>query len=393
VRIRIVVIANSIKGADIVLDDIEIEGIENVTADQLIAENTAGNTISVGMSGMAVSGVYPYSGGYAWFNYNYAADGFSIDIEYYEDFVLITAETLNAQNGGPPAPTPPVRLDMGYGGNGSTWLQYVAANDGNLSAAAIARLRDAFLQNQIGYIDPDPYCGIPDIVEIDSTQRDALVYNFEDDNFTWMQASVDQGNQLIPVVCMQYEFNPGWQARWSDLQTANNSWDDLQNGVDQWGDGSTPTKWSDFYYAGTDENMYWLTYTGVYRSDQLVKTDGMKEYFVERESIDLDDVNPAWTTNKFKHMRQFFFHLQSPTPVSETANMFGITFGWSLNLMDQPDWLEEGFVNLQTTANSGKYKYDFRSTGRYLAMRMTFNGTAEIKMTGGDMDVEESYGR
>jgi hypothetical protein len=231
--------------------------------------------------------------------------------------------------------------------------------------------------------------------------RYALVWNFEDDNYTWMDAAVDNIVDLTPVVCMQYEFNPGWQARWSDLQDAATIWgadgdttaNNLSAGTDPWGNGERPTRWSDFYEAGKEENMYWLTSTGIWRSDQLVKTDGIKEYFVERENIDLDDLVPEWTTNKWKHLRQFYFHLESPDSDSIEVNPFGISFGWSTNLMDPVDWLPESIVNLQTTDNGGKHKYDFRTTGRYLGMRMTFNGTLEIKMTGGDMDAEEAHGR
>jgi hypothetical protein len=38
-------------------------------------------------------------------------------------------------------------------------------------------------------------------------------------------------------------------------------------------------------------------------------------------------------------------------------------------------------------------KYDFRVTGRYLALRMTFNATDEIQMTGAVLDVSQTHGR
>ncbi len=53
---KLLIIANSFMGADIVLDDIEVEGIENITADKLIAEAAAGNTIKLLAS--AVDGLF-----------------------------------------------------------------------------------------------------------------------------------------------------------------------------------------------------------------------------------------------------------------------------------------------------------------------------------------------
>jgi len=152
--------------------------------------------------------------------------------------------------------------------------------------------------------------------------------------------------------------------------------------------------WVDFYSHGTEENMFWLTGSDLLRADQQIQLiDNPKEYFVERKHIDLDDLVKAWTTNKWKHLKQFYFHLQSPSDIGTDANTFDITVGWSKNLMDDPEWLVPATINLQSTTNSGEYKYDFRTTGRYLAMKMDFSNTKEIKMTGGDLDASESHGR
>lgn len=260
--------------------------------------------------------------------------------------------------------------------------------DGKLSAAAVEELVSALGRNQLGYTPP-AYCSNVNQgnAYIPTQARGALVYNFEDDNYTWMDASVDSGTALVDVACMTYAFNPGWAVRWSDLATEGSKWDGSVGTT-----LTTTTVWSDFYSHGTEKNLYWLAADGVYRSDQAVKTDGVKDYYVVRYAIDLDDMVPQWTTNKFKHLSKFYFHLESPTPVTG-ANNFDLTVGWGKNLMDSPDWTTQTTVSLQTTANTGAYKADLRTTGRYLSFRMDFDGTDEIAMTGGDLDVEESHGR
>jgi hypothetical protein len=220
------------------------------------------------------------------------------------------------------------------------------------------------------------------------TRRNALVWNFEDDNYTWMDAAVDTGTDLTDVVCMHYAFAPGWGVRWQDL---------IPEPTEIWKGGTgtiitATTKWSDLLSAGNDKHLFWLATDGVYRSDQAVKTDGVKRYFVERVAIDLDDLVPEWTTNNFKHLRQFYFHLQSPTPLDGTNN-FTMRVGWGKTLMDAPTWEPEVTVNLQETDSSGAYKADLRTTGRYLSIEMNFDTTNELKMSGGDMDVILSHGR
>ena len=54
-------------------------------------------------------------------------------------------------------------------------------------------------------------------------QGNALVWNCQEDNFTWADAYVDKATPEA-VVCMQYQFDPGWSVRWSDL---TETWADL----------------------------------------------------------------------------------------------------------------------------------------------------------------------
>jgi len=260
--------------------------------------------------------------------------------------------------------------------NNSTWDHQALGLGGQLTAGQADALYASFQNN---------FTDTPNT--IDTRTRTALVYNFEDDNYTWMDASEPTAEGLKPVVCMQYGFNPGWVTRWTDLIDTGETWADLL--------GEAPQReWIDFYSHGTEENMFWLTADRLLKSDQQIQLiDNPKEYFVERKHIDLDDLVQAWTTNKWKHLKQFYFHLQSPADIGDSANTFDIAVGWSKNLMDDPEWLAPSTINLQSTTNSGEYKYDFRTTGRYLAMKMDFSNTKEIKMTGGDLDASESHGR
>jgi len=220
-------------------------------------------------------------------------------------------------------------------------------------------------------------------------RREALVWNFEDDNFTWMDAAVDEDVSLDPVVCMRYQFDPGWQIRWSDWAVGGDletTWEEMNVG------GINETDWNETYSGGAEENIYWLTQKGVWLSDQTVKIDGFKRYFVNRENIDLNDVVPEFTTDRWIYAKQLYFHLKS-MPVDTDPNPFQIAVGWSDTLIDEPDYLPSSSINLQSRVNGGKVKYDFRSTGRYLALKMYFDGTQSIQMVGAEMDVEQTHGR
>ena len=220
--------------------------------------------------------------------------------------------------------------------------------------------------------------------------RLALVWNFEDNNFTWMDSSVIVGTELSSVVCMKYGFEPGWQTRWEDLDAV--TWDDLSAGTDPWSVlAERPARWEDFYEAGGEQNMYWLTSEGVYTSDQVIDRTGVKKYFVERISIDLDDVMGT-TSQSYKQVKQLYPLLQSPSAVTG-ENLYDFKIGWANNLMDIPDYKPAVTIDLQKTSVGGRHKIDQRGTGRYLAMYWDFTYTDEIAFTGVDVNAAEVYGR
>lgn len=223
-----------------------------------------------------------------------------------------------------------------------------------------------------------------------SELKKALVWNFEDDNFTWMDAAVAVDGVLEQTPCMHYGFEPGWMVRWQDFGDV--TWDDLENGTDQWSLlAGRPAQWNDLYKAGKERDMYWLTGAAVWAADRVVDKSGVKSYYAERTDIDFDDILGT-TSNNYKHVRQVFPLLQSPSS-SVAPNTYTFQIGWGNNLMDDPDYQDPVLVNLLKTTQNGKHKIDVRSTGRYMAMRWDFSLTDEFNMTGADVDIEESHGR
>lgn len=216
---------------------------------------------------------------------------------------------------------------------------------------------------------------------------DALIWNFEEDNFTFADSWVDAISPEA-VICMQYQNDPGWSVRYVDL---------MPGGVQETTYLSliaNGTRYVDLSSLGEEENLYWLTAKGLYLSDQAAATTGTKSYFVERRNIDLNDIVGEFTTSKWIHAKQLYFHLASQLQAEvQSVNIFAIQVGWSDSLMDEPKWLPLSNINLQTRESGGRVKYDFRSTGRYLALRMYFDTTAEIKMTGAEIDVVQAHGR
>ena len=215
--------------------------------------------------------------------------------------------------------------------------------------------------------------------------RTALVWNWEDDTYTWMDASHAVSGALQGAICMNYGFDPGWQQPWQTWIDAATTWSDLL---------TADTRWQALSEASDEKNLYWLTINNLLKSDQAIETNNGKEYFAERDKMDLDDMVPEWTTDKFKHLRQFMFHMRSDLPAGfKGTNQFDMTVGWSINLMDDPDYTQPVTVNLHKTSRNGKHKADLRTTGRYLSMKFDFNSTQAFQMTGGDMDAEEAHGR
>ena len=225
--------------------------------------------------------------------------------------------------------------------------------------------------------------------------RLALVWNFEDDNFTWMDASVIIGidsdmQQLSDVTCMRYGFAPGWVVRYQGELDQGVTYDDFMGGTDPWGPGNRATRYSDLYSAGKDQNFYWASKEGIWLSDQVVDTSGVKSYYAERTGIDFTEQGLA-TSDSYRHVSRIYPLLQSSNV--GTGNTYSFTIGWGANLMDPPDYSDAREINLNTSDYAGKHKIDLRETGRYMAWRFDFTYTGELNMTGADIELEVVYGR
>jgi len=222
--------------------------------------------------------------------------------------------------------------------------------------------------------------------EPETVYREGMLWNFEDNNFSWMDSSIDKINQLEDIVCMKYQPDPGFITRWADLKVGGSyerTWQELE---------SNNALWSDFYGKGAELNMYWLSDTGLWLSDQFVKINGKKQYYVERVLIDLNEIVSDFTSNRWIYANQLYFHLKGLLE-SEESNYFNVSVGWADTLNDEPDFLPLERVNLQTRQRQGTVKHDFRSTGRYLALRFEFNETSKIQFTGAEINAEQTHGR
>lgn len=223
--------------------------------------------------------------------------------------------------------------------------------------------------------------------------RHALVFNYDDNNFTWKDPAIeiqdpsDSSWDLYDITFQTYGFTPGFQERWTDYSGV--SWNDANSG------GSSAVRWVDTFSIGDTKEIIEVANGTLYKANQEInRTGSLKRYFVTRTQIDMDDLNSNWTTNKIKYINQFVFHTQSDQRiVADRDSNFDFYVGWSLNLMDDPDWRPAVTVDLENRANNGDYKIDYRTSGRYLSMSFDVTDCAQLAMTGGDILADERGGR
>jgi len=226
--------------------------------------------------------------------------------------------------------------------------------------------------------------------------RHGLVFNYDDNNFTWKDTLIEIGNdvdgyKLYDIKYETYGFTPGWQARWEDYKDGAvkaQTWENAKTG--------TGNRWSDTYGSSNSKEVMQVSNGDVYQADQVDnRQNSLKSFFVERTQMDLDDMNPAWTTNKIKQIKQFVFHMQSDMRFIDANRENTIDFyvGWSNNLMDEPEWKPPVTVKLEDRASGGAYKVDYRTSGRYLSTRYDLTDSVQLAFTGGDIDANEVAGR
>lgn len=231
------------------------------------------------------------------------------------------------------------------------------------------------------------------LTEAITSTRLGLVFNYDDNNFTWkdtvieIQDPLNSKYKLYDIKYETYGFSPGWQRRWEDYKQGGRKESD-------W--ATTTEAWSDTYGASNSKEIIQVAKGDVYKADQVDnRQDSLKEFFVERTQMDLDDLNPAWTTNKIKQIKQFVFHMQSDMRFidDQRENTVDFYVGWSNNLMDKPVWKDPVVIKLEDKASGGAYKVDYRTSGRYLSTRYVFTDSVQLAFTGGDIDANEVAGR
>lgn len=228
--------------------------------------------------------------------------------------------------------------------------------------------------------------------------RHALVYNYDDDNFTWKDPYVEigsdaEGYKLYDVSYQHYGFTPGWQERWSDYAlggVSESTWAEA-NAIAQ----ASRVRWVDTFDKSDSKEVIQVTNGLVYRADQIDNRYGsLKQYYAKRTQMDLDDLVPDWTSNKMKQIKQFVFHMQSDERfITDDPNTIDFYVGWSQNLMEDPNWKAPVTIPLRDRSNGGKYKVDYRTSGRYLSMKYDLRNSKQLAFTGGDIDAKEAGGR
>lgn len=246
------------------------------------------------------------------------------------------------------------------------------------------------------YVASDTVLAISLSAESTAT-RHALVFNYDDNNFTWKDPLVEIGNdvdgyKLYDIAYETYGFTPGWQERWEDYKDGalkGQTWADNKAATPQ-------TAWSDTFSKGESKELMQVSNGTLYAADKVGnRKNSLKRYYVERTQMDLDDLVPEWTTNKVKQIKQFNFHMQSDQrfiPYGE-PNSVDFFVGWSTNLMDDPAWKSPVTIDLKDNANGGAYKVDYRTSGRYLSMAYDLTNSVDLAFTGGDIDANQVAGR
>lgn len=226
--------------------------------------------------------------------------------------------------------------------------------------------------------------------------RHGLVFNYDDNNFTWKDTLVEIGNdvdgyKLYDITYETYGFTPGWQARWEDYKDGAVKAQTWENALS--GEGN---RWSDTYGTSNAKEIMQVSNGDVYKADQVDnRQNSLKNFFVERTQMDLDDLVPDWTTNRIKQIKQFVFHMQSDMRFIDANRENTVDFyvGWSNNLMDDPAWKAPITVKLEDRASGGAYKVDYRTSGRYLSTRYDLSDSVQLAFTGGDIDANQVAGR
>ena len=209
--------------------------------------------------------------------------------------------------------------------------------------------------------------------------RLALVYNYEDNNYSVIDAFADENGVAGLVKCMVAGL---------DLQRSSligGVWDDA---VGVWDEQAQ--SWNSLAGSTTASTVrtstFWLTPGALYRADTLGSTTPLKSYLVQKLNMNLDELFQEATSNFWLHISQMYPHMRG-------VGTMRVRAGWSPDLESNPTWGPYKDYFLGDAITPADYKIDFRQTGRYLALEMRFDEITDMKLSGADVDLKLTYGR
>ncbi len=193
--------------------------------------------------------------------------------------------------------------------------------------------------------------------------RGYLIYNYEDDNFSFGEAVVEG----VPVVCMSYGLAPpGNVETYNTITTtyAQETRTYAQMGSD-----------------GQERKMFWLTANDLHVAESVNTSDSTKSYFMTRDGWDFSEMAPSMTTDLQKSLETVIPHINGSAPTQ-------ITVTSAENLRSST--VSQEVVQYDPTTD---YKADFRITGRWMGIRIEITGDGSWEMSSMDFDVKAVYGR
>jgi hypothetical protein len=201
-----------------------------------------------------------------------------------------------------------------------------------------------------------------DAADTQSANR-ALVYNWSQDAFTF----IDLPNVRALTVADRMDVSGGWAnsaATWS-------------NSSDYWSNSSLGTQANNIRVFGADSNSSKIRLM----SDTNGLSGGAMPAFLEATKIDLDQVLGKSTRN----IKQ----LNGIMPQIEGTGTVRVQVGISDAPQDGIRWQVDKTFNVESD-----HKIDFRTSGRYFALRIESTSASDYwRLTGLDIDVQEVAGR
>lgn len=225
-----------------------------------------------------------------------------------------------------------------------------------------------------------------------SLTKHALLWNYNNNTFSWKDPAVEQLQdaeyQLFNTDYQTYGFAPGYQQRWEDWKQGayyESTWE-----------GDTTNAWSDTLFKSSEREMILISQGQAFKAEKIRnRSNSLKKYFVERTQIDFDGLSPEFRSGKVKQTKRFVIDVQADQrQISRgSSNTINFHVGWSMNLMDDPNYKTPIVFDLQAREFGGSYKVDYRSSGRYMGMYFDLTNSSQLSFTGGEVEVSQTSGR